>query len=593
MHTCHCGLVFGSKFKIHIHMEHCDAWRMDGIPDPSGTQTCKSCLIRKELNLFNKHPNRKNGYDATCKSCTKRRSKNHRIMNAEAIKISSKKAYEENREIILENKNEHYYENRDVILERKKIYTKNHVEDRKEYIKTYRIEHKNELHAKSFLIRTSITNAILNILGAVCEDCGITEREFLTIDHINNDGKSERHLGSVGWKRNIIKGKSDITKYRVLCHSCNLSRYHMNPVHHLLGKELTGVMKKCPTCCLYLDRACFHHQKKKRIPNGIYYECKYCKAFRRAVIRVKALESLGGKCECCGERNYSKLSFDHINTDGSRRRKFDKPGEIINRKILKGLVSGIRILCFNCNFSASRGNGICIHKRENKNHAEKYVTEKIAFSEKTEISHTSINKFIRHDVKDISLEDFELSDVLIHECMNDEAKLFFDKYSNVEFEYNSHSVYGASINDSLIAVAKFASVARPESIINTGCKITDLLELDQFCIHPMRYKKDFIQYFILQIMNLLKMKNPHLCGIVSLVDSRLEYVGRMHKESNWKLIGMTHPNYFYTDLIGNEIHKKIISNAARSQGLTENIYAEMMNLRKNLTPPKIRFFYQL
>ena len=59
-----------------------------------------------------------------------------------------------------------------------------------------------------------------------CECCGESIYEFLTIDHINNDGTKERKVAGGGGHHNyrtIIK-KGFPKGYRVLCYNCNCAR---------------------------------------------------------------------------------------------------------------------------------------------------------------------------------------------------------------------------------------------------------------------------------------------------------------------------------------------------------------------------------
>lgn len=59
-----------------------------------------------------------------------------------------------------------------------------------------------------------------------CACCGETIREFLTVDHINNNGTSERKKFTGGGHHNyryIIKNKFPVG-YQVLCYNCNCGR---------------------------------------------------------------------------------------------------------------------------------------------------------------------------------------------------------------------------------------------------------------------------------------------------------------------------------------------------------------------------------
>lgn len=70
---------------------------------------------------------------------------------------------------------------------------------------------------------------VFDILGWKCECCKETIPEFLTVDHIENDGYKERINTHRAYYRKIIKlykeNPDEVYKrYRTLCFNCNLGR---------------------------------------------------------------------------------------------------------------------------------------------------------------------------------------------------------------------------------------------------------------------------------------------------------------------------------------------------------------------------------
>ncbi len=66
-----------------------------------------------------------------------------------------------------------------------------------------------------------------------CACCGVTEIEFLTLDHINDDGKEDRKrhgLGMVFYARMKKLGYPD--HLQVLCFNCNIARSHFGQCPH-------------------------------------------------------------------------------------------------------------------------------------------------------------------------------------------------------------------------------------------------------------------------------------------------------------------------------------------------------------------------
>ena len=61
--------------------------------------------------------------------------------------------------------------------------------------------------------------------GLVCACCGEKEEDFLTLDHINNDGAAHRkELGSNTRVLQVLRQKGFPAGYQVLCSNCNMSK---------------------------------------------------------------------------------------------------------------------------------------------------------------------------------------------------------------------------------------------------------------------------------------------------------------------------------------------------------------------------------
>jgi hypothetical protein len=104
--------------------------------------------------------------------------------------------YRDNADAVRKGAGAYYWKNRDSILARKKS------EDRQ---------------AKQLVV---------DAYGGKCECCGESMVEFLTIDHINNDGALHRR--KVGKGRRIYKDLIALgfpkDNYRLLCFNCNIAR---------------------------------------------------------------------------------------------------------------------------------------------------------------------------------------------------------------------------------------------------------------------------------------------------------------------------------------------------------------------------------
>jgi len=308
-------------------------------------KTCTKCKEIKSISEFCRRSNRKSGFNSVCRKCTRA------YMNKYNIKWLPK--YKAN--------------NRDKILLNLKNWRKKH--ENREYVinygAKYRIVNKTELNKKDRDRHYRNKLRTIELLGGVCVKCGGKEIEFLTIDHINNDGAIERktmHHKCLYSK--IASGIQDITNYQILCRNCNGEKankllFFKDPIsiHPFNGDS-------CKTCGRpKLTRTSYHLKYGTRKRSG----CPYCQKQNNMILRSKVITLLGDHCACCGQTEIFKLNIDHVNNDGSLVRHMNKCGtSYFYRRLLDETLDRnlYQILCWNCNFSKYIGNGICIHKRK-------------------------------------------------------------------------------------------------------------------------------------------------------------------------------------------------------------------------------------
>jgi len=132
--------------------------------------------------------------------------------------------------------NKKYYEGyREEIKEkagkRAKVWRKNHLEYINKQQRENRVKEQNEtgktknsMYSKR--VRDRLKKLIFEAYGNKCQCCGEAELEFLTIDHINNDGAAHR--------RTLKRGGGDLyrwlrdndfpSEFQILCCNCNWSK---------------------------------------------------------------------------------------------------------------------------------------------------------------------------------------------------------------------------------------------------------------------------------------------------------------------------------------------------------------------------------
>lgn len=72
----------------------------------------------------------------------------------------------------------------------------------------------------------AVKQEVVAAYGGKCECCGEAQIEFLTIDHINNDGALHRRKVGKGRRiyADLIKLGFPKDNYRLLCFNCNITR---------------------------------------------------------------------------------------------------------------------------------------------------------------------------------------------------------------------------------------------------------------------------------------------------------------------------------------------------------------------------------
>lgn len=84
---------------------------------------------------------------------------------------------------------------------------------------------------------------------------------------------------------------------------------------------------------------------------------------RHREIRQAAFDGYGGKCVCCGEKQFEFLAIDHVNGGGRVERQKLSTRQIADKVIKQNFPPEYRVLCHNCNQSHG-WYGYCPHEKE-------------------------------------------------------------------------------------------------------------------------------------------------------------------------------------------------------------------------------------
>lgn len=101
----------------------------------------------------------------------------------------------------------YYQRNREKILERRKL--------------GYNDSKKQKNKDEYFRLK----NIVFSHYNPICSCCGERQIEFLTIDHVNNDGRAERKSigNAIRFFKKIIK-EDFPSNYQILCANCNIAK---------------------------------------------------------------------------------------------------------------------------------------------------------------------------------------------------------------------------------------------------------------------------------------------------------------------------------------------------------------------------------
>ncbi|KKM05964.1 hypothetical protein LCGC14_1748790 [marine sediment metagenome] len=155
---------------------------------------------------------------------------------------------------------EHYKKNKEKTKETNKIWRENNKERIKKWNKEYHKTHREEYRIRDKKFRHKLKIETINHYGGKCKCCGEDLIEFMTIDHINNNGAEHRLkvLGSkryAGWKFYLWLRQNNYPKgFQVLCFNCNCAKQFSGICPHknrqiYIYSNLGYIMKQeCSVC---------------------------------------------------------------------------------------------------------------------------------------------------------------------------------------------------------------------------------------------------------------------------------------------------------------------------------------------------------
>lgn len=159
---------------------------------------CIKCGMEKPNEEFHRSKKCKDGLSGTCKDCIRK----------------------------------YYFEHKDAILKKRKEWRNTHPH----YMRDWQNKNKKRHFLNCKKYRERVRMKCLTYYGGnppKCACCGETIIEFLSIDHINNDGAQQKRDNNlshgISFFRWLIKNHFP-KEYQVLCFNCNWGKWRNNGV---------------------------------------------------------------------------------------------------------------------------------------------------------------------------------------------------------------------------------------------------------------------------------------------------------------------------------------------------------------------------
>lgn len=122
-------------------------------------------------------------------------------------------------------------------IDYRKNYNKTHPKQRLKTQATFRENHRDEINQWYSDEFKKLKNIILDHYGHKCACCPETIYEFLTVDHINNDGaKHRKSLGNIGKSGRLfykwIIDNNFPKDLQIMCWNCNWAKWRYGKCPH-------------------------------------------------------------------------------------------------------------------------------------------------------------------------------------------------------------------------------------------------------------------------------------------------------------------------------------------------------------------------
>jgi len=181
-------------------------------------KSCSVCKINKDEKDFyiNKKIKNRIVYLAACKICHRERAKKWRMKNLFRARMIRRLWQKNNPERVKAIQIRWKMKNPNLAKERAKMWHK---------------LHRDKSNQQAKLRMQFLKNEVYNAYGGYqCVCCGETIKQFLSLDHINNDGNKHRKIVDRRKIYHWLKKNNFPLGYQVLCMNCNFGKARNNGI---------------------------------------------------------------------------------------------------------------------------------------------------------------------------------------------------------------------------------------------------------------------------------------------------------------------------------------------------------------------------
>ncbi len=158
-----------------------------------------------------------------CKKCYNSYLTEYRSNNKDVIKKRQQRWAKENSKIVKIKRAARYVKNKRKVLR---------------YCKEYYIKNRSAVRARYQRYKWKLKLQVINAYGGKCSCCPENEPKFLTIEHINKDGKA--HRAAVGNVYIDIRNRGFPPEYTIHCFNCNIAKSLFGVCPHQLKYKPVG-----------------------------------------------------------------------------------------------------------------------------------------------------------------------------------------------------------------------------------------------------------------------------------------------------------------------------------------------------------------